>query len=169
MLCSPILQPFFAKLHWFGGLVLVLVAVGAISANGQPLTRLLQAGDVIGHHMQVLGHDSLKGRATGTLSGDRAAAYIADVLRTAGLRPVGDQGGYFQGVPMHASLPMPESILSVHQRDSATQLALNDDYLLLTGGSQIVVPIPLPMVFVGYGIVAPEYDYNDYQELDVRG
>jgi hypothetical protein len=46
---------------------------------------------------------------------------------------------------------------------------LGDDYLLFTAGSQTLIPRRVPMVFAGYGIVAPEFDYNDYQDLDVRG
>ena len=48
-------------------------------------------------------------------------------------------------------------------------LALGSDYLLYSTGSQTWIPRPAPMVFVGYGIVAPEFDHNDYADVDVRG
>ena len=46
---------------------------------------------------------------------------------------------------------------------------LKKDYMLYKSGQQTFIPVPLQIVFVGYGIVAPEFDYNDYQEVDVEG
>ena len=54
--------------------------------------------------------------------------------------------------------------------DSTTySLKLNNDYLLYKTGASTFIPTPLPLVYVGYGIIAPEYDYNDYQDIDVEG
>lgn len=120
-------------------------------------------------HVVVLGSDALEGRAPGTRGGDRAAAYIASQLADLGLEPMGDDGGFLQQVPMHGSRPRPECRLVVSSLGEETPLALGRDYLLVTTGEQTLVPRSTPMVFVGYGIVAPEFDYNDYADVDVRG
>jgi len=117
-------------------------------------------------HVELLAADELAGRAVGTAGAERAAAYLAAELAAMGVEP-GSGGTYFQPVPMHATSPQPQSELLV-ELDSGTFTArLGDDYLLFTGGSQTLIPQSVETVFVGYGIVAPEFDYNDYQTLDV--
>jgi len=124
--------------------------------------------DSIWKHASVLAHDSLEGRGTGTPGGARAAQYIAVKLREYGVRP-GNGQRYFQDIPMHGSVPLPESKLTLSLRGAETVLALQRDYVLYKTGAQTHIPRPLRLVFVGYGIVAPEFDYNDYQNLDVAG
>lgn len=123
----------------------------------------------IRRHVMVLGSDALEGRGPGTRGGRRAAAYIASQLAEYGLDPAGDDGGYFQQVPLHGSLPRPTCRLIVGSLGDETPLVLGRDYLLVTTGEQTLVPRSTPLVFVGYGIVAPEFDYNDYADVDVRG
>jgi len=117
----------------------------------------------------VLGSDALEGRAPGTRGGDRAAAYLAAELAALGLKPLGDDGGYLQQVPLLGSMPLPGCRLTISSLGEDRALVLGDDYLLATTGEQTLIPRPTPMVFVGYGIVAPEFDYNDYADVDVRG
>jgi hypothetical protein len=124
--------------------------------------------DAIKQHVTVLGHDSLQGRATGSKGGDRAAEYIADVLRSSGVEPFGDPGSFFQYVPLHGSRPLRESDFCLFLPESTVSLELWDDYILFNTGAQTFIPTPVKIHFVGYGIVAPEYDYNDYRGLDVE-
>lgn len=125
--------------------------------------------DGIRRHVVVLGSDALEGRAPGTRGGDRAAGYIADELRRLGLKPMGDGGSYLQQVPLLVSRPLPGCRLTLSSLGDERELILGDDYLLVTTGEQTLVPSLTPVVFVGYGIVAPEFDYNDYADVDVRG
>jgi hypothetical protein len=124
--------------------------------------------DSIWSHASVLAHDSLGGRATGSHGERIAASYIADRLQSYGLKPA-DRDGWYQRIPMHGSTPLPESRLRLYHSEGFSELHLKQDYLLYKTGAQTIVPLPLPMIFVGYGIIAPEYDYNDYQNLDVSG
>jgi hypothetical protein len=117
----------------------------------------------------VLGSDALEGRAPGTRGGERAARYIAGRLEEAGLRPLGDRGSFFQMVPLHGTRPLDGCRLELSSLGRTTRLGLGVDYQLLSAGDQALIPRPVPMVFVGYGIVAPEMDYNDYEDVDVRG
>jgi len=127
------------------------------------------AGDAIRSHTVVLGGDALEGRAPGSRGGRAAASYIAAELKKYVIEPLGDNGSYLQMVPLVGSTPLPESRLTISGLGSRTRLELGEDYLLHTTGAQTWLPRPTPMVFVGYGIVAPEFDYNDYADVDVRG
>lgn len=123
--------------------------------------------DSLWRHAAALAGDAFEGRGTGTPGGMRAARYIAAELARLGLRPLGADAGFLLPVPMHASRPGNASQLIVHRGASLDTLQLGEDYLLAKTGAQTLVPKPVRMVFVGYGIVAPEHDYNDYQNIDV--
>lgn len=117
----------------------------------------------------ALSADSMEGRAAGSPGGDSAARYIASQLEAFGLEPLGEGGSWFQNVPLHGCIPLKETHFHLNLPGGGVDLALDQDYLLYTTGAKTLIPIPVPLVFVGYGIVAPEYDYNDYQDLDVEG
>lgn len=120
-------------------------------------------------HINFLGSDLFEGRGTGTTGGNLAARYLALELSKIGLKPVGNDNSYYQNIPMHGSKALPSSKLVLFDNDTQQELKLNDDYLLYQSGSQTFIPVPTQLVFVGYGIIAPEFDYNDYQEVDVEG
>ncbi len=136
-----------------------------------PLTGLAGAQDFthFRRHVEALAHDSMEGRGTGTEGERKAARYIAGQLETMRLRPLPSIGSYFQQVPMHGAIPLPTSRLILHGDSTTTGLQLNRDYVMLTSGAQTYIRLPVPLVFVGFGIVAPEYDHNDYQKADVDG
>jgi hypothetical protein len=162
------------RVHWTSvccaGLIAGLISGGALqSAEEWVQFADRVSADEIRRHTVVLGSDALEGRAPGTTGGDRAASYIADRLVQIGLEPFGSDGGFFQMVPLHGSVPLTTSELRLTQLGEDRDLDLGADYLLFTTGSQTEIPRPAPMVFVGYGIVAPEFDYNDYADIDVRG
>jgi hypothetical protein len=70
---------------------------------------------------------------------------------------------------MRGSIPLPQSSLRLVGDCGEETLRLKQDYLLYQQGAQTYIPNPVPLVFAGYGIVAPEFDYNDYQRIDVSG
>lgn len=125
--------------------------------------------NAIERHMNFLASDIFEGRGTGTTGGNLAAKYIAGEFAEYGLSAIGDGNTYYQYVPMHGSIPLSNSKLSMYVQDDTLQLKLDEDYLLYKTGQQTFVPIPTSLVFVGYGIIAPEYDYNDYFDIDVEG
>ncbi|MEX1310974.1 MAG: M20/M25/M40 family metallo-hydrolase [Candidatus Sulfomarinibacteraceae bacterium] len=154
-----------------GLLVLGFVVIGPSSASAGEPAQLAELVTVEGlrRHVMVLGSDGLEGRAAGSRGGNRAAAYIADELERIGVSPAGDNGSYLQQVPLQGSRPRPDSRLMVSSLGEKKLLELGRDYLLVTTGEQTLLPRATPVVFVGYGIVAPEFDYNDYADVDVRG
>jgi hypothetical protein len=157
--------------------VILLLGFGlCVSLQAQP--RSIDAGvrgamdalsvDSLWRHAARLADDAFEGRGTGERGGRLAARYLAEELRRIGAVPLDADSSYMQQVPMHGSRPLPRSrLLLAHPEQGEVLLGLGTDYLLYKGGAQTFIPRPLRMVFVGYGIVAPEYDYNDYQNVDV--
>ena len=98
---------------------------------------------------------------------EKARHYISQELERIGAEPAGDNNTFFQNIQMHGSIPLTSSELRLFTGNSEHVFELDTDYLLYKYGAQTFVPNPVPLIFVGYGIVAPEYDYNDYQNIDV--
>ena len=158
-------------------LVPVLVLLAAVSPAllaqqpatvGSPGARVARAvdGGVLRAHLEFLSDDALEGRAPGTRGGDLAAKYIASQFRRLGLEPVGDSGSYFQRVPIIALTPAPTLAVT---RPSAVPLKWKDDFVLWSMRNDSTVSQQGELVFVGYGIVAPENQWNDYAGVDVKG
>jgi hypothetical protein len=131
-------------------------------------TRDSISGKSIYQHLKVLADDSLQGRGTGAAGGEVAANYIANQFETYQLEKIKTDNSYFQNIPMHGSLPQSSSELTIISDKDTSGLKYGSDYFLYRSGQQTYIPTPLPLVFVGFGIIAPEYDYNDYQNVDVE-
>ncbi|MEZ0332586.1 MAG: M28 family peptidase [Gemmatimonadales bacterium] len=131
-------------------------------------TKVARAVDpkVLQAHLEFLSDDALEGRAPGTRGGEAAAKYIAAQFRRLGLEPAGDSGTYFQRVPIIALTPQPTLAISA---PSKVPLTWKDDYVLWSMRNEDSVKLESDAVFVGYGIVAPEAGWNDYEGLDVKG
>jgi Zn-dependent M28 family amino/carboxypeptidase len=120
--------------------------------------------------VRFLSHDLLEGRGTGQRGGDIAAEYIATQFAIAGLKPAGDNGTYLQKVPMVGITPAPETAFSlVPPHGSAIELKPLDEYVAYDQTQQPQSDIEGDIVYVGYGIEAPEYKWDDYKGMDVRG
>ena len=121
-------------------------------------------------HVRFLSHDLLEGRGTGQRGGDIAAEYIATQFALYGLKPVGDNGTYLQKVPMVGITPSQETTFSlIPASGSRITLKVLDDYVSYDQTQQPQSDVDAPIVYVGYGIHAPEYDWDDYKDTDVRG
>src|SRR5580658_9213386 len=125
----------------------------------------------IGAHVQFLASDLLEGRGPGTRGGQLAAEYIATQFALAGARPAGENGTYFQKVPLMAVHTEVDktSFTLVPGSGAPIQLKYGDDYLTKDQTGAPTADIDAPIVFVGYGIDAPEYHWNDYAGVDVKG
>src|SRR5580658_3061170 len=157
------------------------VAGSVPAVKGLPPAAVAAAASIdpekIRAHVKFLSLDLLEGRGPGTRGGELAAEYIATQFALDGLEPAGDDGTYFQHVPLYA----------IHTIEDKTQTSFavtnakggnGPGTIPLTYGSDIVLKdqtgqpsadIDAPIVFVGYGIDAPEYKWNDYAGLDVKG
>jgi Zn-dependent M28 family amino/carboxypeptidase len=119
--------------------------------------------DVIRAHIEFLASDALEGRGSGTRGGDIAARYIAAQFARLGLQPAGDSGSFFFRVPLVSFTPEPTLSLG------GAALTYPTDFVLSPMRWDSVTSVDAPLVFAGYGIVAPEYGWNDYAGIDVKG
>ena len=121
-------------------------------------------------HVRFLSHDLLEGRGTGQRGGDIAAEYIATQFALDGLKPAGDNGTYMQKVPMVGTTLSPETTFSlVPAKGSPRDLKFLSEYTAYDETQQAESNVNADIVYVGYGIQAPEYQWDDYKGVDVKG
>jgi Zn-dependent M28 family amino/carboxypeptidase len=120
-------------------------------------------------HTKALASDEFEGRAPGTAGEDRTVAFLADQFKKAGLKPGNTDGTYIQKVPLVGITPSPAPL--VFKKDAATQtLKWKDDVVAWTKHVAPSASIAdSELVFVGYGVVAPEFNWDDYKGMDVKG
>ncbi|RFZ81756.1 M20/M25/M40 family metallo-hydrolase [Mucilaginibacter terrenus] len=123
----------------------------------------------IKHHIAVLANDSLLGRKPFTKGEDKTIAYISSEFKKLGLEP-GNNGSYYQDVPMVEVTPAAAPTFQVSGKANLTGLRSGIDFVATTRREMATVDLKnSPLVFAGFGVVAPEYNWNDYKGLDVKG
>src|SRR5262245_57899016 len=150
----------------------VLVVPPAASAADAGLQSALDAvrPAAIGAHVRFLADDLLEGRDTGSRGHRIAARYVAAELEASGVLPAGDDGGYEQRVPLRsAEILEDETSLRLLGGGSARPLAYGRDYVLQPNFLEEDVRLEAPVVFVGFGVVAPDMGQDDYAGADVKG
>ena len=122
-------------------------------------------------HVKFLASDLLEGRGTGQRGSDIAAEYIATEFALYGLKPAGDNGSYLQKVPMVGIKTVDDGTTFdlVPQQGSPLNLKNRVDYVAMDETGQTDTSIDAPLVWIGYGIDAPEFNWNDYAGVDVKG
>jgi Zn-dependent M28 family amino/carboxypeptidase len=130
----------------------------------------ISAADLLARD-KAISDDVFQGRGPGTVAGEAAADWIADEMKRIGLRP-GNHSSYFQPVPaVTVTLDPGKSRFTFNTPRGALTPKLPDDAVYWTPrfASDEVKVVASPLIFVGYGVVAPEYKWNDYAGLDVKG
>ena len=148
-------------------IVLALVTTTAPCNANDPQFQL--NGNAIQAHAEFLASDLLEGRAAGSRGYDLAAAYVASQFRQYGLKPI-KENGYLQRVPLvEATVVLPGSSM-IFKHDNATDtFDYGTDYLPTANFFTSPVSLTAPVTFVGFGITAPELNYDDLADVDVRG
>jgi Zn-dependent M28 family amino/carboxypeptidase len=143
----------------------------AVMAEGETAPKLTAITDArLRAHIKFLSDDLLEGRAPSTRGGNLAANYIAAQLKLMGLAPGAADGSYFQMVTMVESKIDAGKGLTISGGTGAPEvLTPGTDTVAGTGVEDSDVSVDADLVFVGYGINAPEQKWNDYQGADVRG
>ena len=152
---------------WIAVAVIVLATGGLWASKAR--TPKVDA-ERIRAHVKYLASDELEGRGTGQKGGERAAAYVAQEFSRYGLLPAGENGTYFQNVPMVGVKTLPETAFVLAPANGEEKpLKLLDDYVTANEQQMESAVIDAPIVFVGYGITAPEYRWDDYKGYDLKG
>ena len=145
--------------------VFTLAAVFAGAANDV-------SGERMREHVKYLSSDKLEGRGVGTRGEKLATEYIAEQFRAAGAKPAGDNGTYFQRVPMIGAATEPSAslsaALSTGPRNHPVSFRWLDDFVGVTELQQTAVQFDAEAIFVGHGIVAPEFQWDDFKGVDVK-
>ncbi|HUL02843.1 MAG TPA: M28 family peptidase [Gemmatimonadales bacterium] len=117
-------------------------------------------------HLKYLADDLLEGRAPATRGGELAARYIATTFQALGLTGAGSDGSYYQPVSLVGLTPRPTFVWGGR---GATALRYLDDFVAWAQRPDSNIVADGDVVFVGYGIAAPEWQWDDYKDMDVRG
>lgn len=120
-------------------------------------------------HVMFLASDAMKGREAGSGEYDIAAQYVASRFYAAGLRPGGDAGGYLQAVPLVSYRPDGSGRVVRTMGGKAETLVAGTDYAALADPHRAKVSLSGEIVFVGFGVSAPDHGRDDYAGVDVKG
>ncbi len=122
-------------------------------------------------HIKFLSDDLLEGRGTGARGGELAAKYIAAQLEAVGAKGAGENGSFFQPVSLVGVKADPGTRLTITGASGSESFKFADDFVAFTGAQTESVDVDADLVFVGYGINAPEQKWNDYKgaDTDYRG
>ncbi len=151
---------------------LLAVLITAACAKQGPST-LAQLPDIDANrvlaHTKVLSSDEFEGRAPGTKGEELTVAYLIDQFKTIGLKPGNTDGTYIQKVPLVGITPTPANLVLAKGAQRLT-LKWKDDVVAWTKHVADMASIDTSeLVFVGYGVVAPEFNWDDYKGVDVKG
>ena len=120
-------------------------------------------------HLEELADDSYEGRGTGTPGEAKTIAYVSQWMKEYGLSPGAPDGTFFQSVPLRGSTPSNVTPLTLTPTSGAPmELAFVDDFIAATDLAASRTSLDaVPMVFVGYGISNPGYNWDDFKDVDV--
>ena len=154
-----------------GGAVLLALSAGAVFSRAQsakPATFAI-SGDRMLADIRTLSSDEFQGRGPGTKGEDLSIAYVEKQFRDAGLEPGNPDGTYLQNVPLVGIRPDPSMELTFSGHGATLREKYRDDFIALTTRTDPTVKLDGDLVFVGYGVQAPEYSWDDFKGVDVKG
>jgi Zn-dependent M28 family amino/carboxypeptidase len=146
-----------------------LASTALLSQAGEPVFPAIDGAAVL-EHTKVLASDAFEGRAPGTKGEELTVGYLVDQLKRMGLRPGNPDGGWVQRVPLVGTTVQGSPALSFRKGGAERRLAWRDDYVAWT--KRVAERVALDasdVVFVGYGVEAPEFRWDDYKGADLRG
>ena len=166
----------------FGLVVMLLSTASGLVGQGIPPTVKAAEGSIDGEkiraHVKFLADDLLEGRGPGLRGAEIAAQYIATQFELYGLKPGGDNGTYLQqinfvgmkAIPAKTTMSLvPKHAAGVGIELYSIDLTYGDDYTVSNRTLTPSVDVDAPIVFVGYGVTAPEFGWDDYAGVDVKG
>ena len=127
-------------------------------------------GSAVLEHTKVLSSDKFEGRGPGTNGEEKTVNYIVEEFKKVGLGPGNIDGTFIQAIPLVGITANPEMILTFERGGQQRSLKFKNDFVAWTKHVADVAELKnSDVVFVGYGVKAPEYDWDDYKGMDVKG
>src|SRR3954451_10770931 len=147
-----------------------LLASFALAADAPPKAALdAITADELMKHIKALASDEFEGRAPGSKGEELSVKYITEQFKALGLKAGNPNGSYTQDVPLAGIKSAPTASLVANGKEPM-ELKFPDDYVASSARLQPEINVQnSDIVFVGYGVVAPEYGWDDYKGVDVRG
>ncbi|MDJ0275913.1 M28 family metallopeptidase [Sphingomonas sp. 2R-10] len=148
----------------------LLLSVSAVAASAQTATPTFDVKR-ISRDIQTLSSDAFEGRGPATSGEEKSTAYIAEQMKAAGLQPAGDRGGWYQDVPLLKADIVGNPALSIRTGGATRTLTQGNEIAVRAAldGQKSVAIAGAPLVFVGYGVRAPERQWDDFKGVDLRG
>jgi Zn-dependent M28 family amino/carboxypeptidase len=154
---------------------LPVVALMIISCNQNETSSSSNEGagsfnrDSLMQHIKILASDSFEGRKPFSPGETKAVDYMQNAFKNLGLEP-GNGDSYLQDVPMVEITPIPDAVMKVQSPNGNFELKKTDDFVVSTQNTDSLISLKNDeLIFAGYGVVAPEYNWNDYAGIDVKG
>jgi Zn-dependent M28 family amino/carboxypeptidase len=151
------------------GLVVVFASAALLGQAAEPVFPAID-GNAVLEHTKVLASDAFEGRAPGTKGEELTVAYLVEQLRKMGLQPGNPDGTWVQKIPLVGTAVQGSPSLTFRKGAAERKLAWRDDHVVWT--KRVVERAGLDasdLVFVGYGVRAPEFRWDDYKGVDLRG
>jgi Zn-dependent M28 family amino/carboxypeptidase len=153
-------------------MMLIITTIALLLQTDPSLDRALQGITIekLRSHIAVLAHDSLEGRGPASAGDVKATNYIVSQFKKFGLKPAGENSTFIQKVPMVGVTVDPSTQLIISKGSQSVSLGYSTEFVATTGTYEPSIELKdVEMVFVGYGIVAPEQQWDDYKDADVKG
>ena len=154
--------------------ILALASLAALSGSSRgpspPAAALASfSGDRILNHIRTLSSDEFEGRGPGSKGEQLTIKYLQDRYRSAGLEPGNPDGTYLQNLPLVGITPDPGMKLTLSGHGQTLEPKFQDDFVAWSKRVTETSAIDADMIFVGYGVQAPEFQWDDFKGADVKG
>ncbi|HPN23274.1 MAG TPA: peptidase M28, partial [Tenuifilaceae bacterium] len=147
---------------------IILVSLTACQSNIDKALKSV-SNDDLAKDIATISADSMLGRAPFTIGEERAVAYLEKRMAELGLEPV-FENSYIQNVPMVSIISKVPDVINLSISNNPFELKANDDYCAWSPTTSPSIKInKADLIFAGFGINAPEYDWNDFNGIDVKG
>ena len=150
------------------GFLVAALAIAAAKAQGIASAPQFSPERLMAH-IRTLSSNEFQGRGPGTKGEEVTLGYIEKQFRDMGLEPGNPDGSYLQAVPLVGTRPDPKMVLTFAGHGKTMQLAYEKDFVAQTRRMVDSVHLDADMIFVGYGVQAPEYKWDDFKGVDVKG
>ncbi len=145
------------------------VATIALTTQAAASESLPREQAALKAHVSFLASDVMRGREAGSVEYDIAAEYVAARFLELGLKPAGDKGSYLQGVPLVSAQLKDKGSVMLRGKGGDVALLADEEFVMGTSVKTAALKIDAPLVFAGFGVVAPEFKRDDYAGIDVKG